>query len=276
MTFQVCLQIYKLLLKRLTNIIMRTFLIAGNWKMNFGPADSRSFFTDFSTYANSVSGKAEVLLCVPFISLESAMDASRKVQGIQIGAQNLHFENDGAYTGEISGSMLKSIGVKYVIVGHSERREYFGESDAIVGKKVTKALSAGLTPILCVGEVLAERKAGEQNAVVERQLKGGLAGLTSDQIARIVVAYEPVWAIGTGETASPEQAQEMHAFIRAQLAILADASVAESVRILYGGSMKPSNAAELLGQADVDGGLIGGASMKADSFYAIVETANKL
>jgi len=276
MTFQVCLQIYKLLLKRLTNIIMRTFLIAGNWKMNFGPADSRSFFTDFSTHANSVSGKAEVLLCVPFISLESAMDASRKVQGIQIGAQNLHFENDGAYTGEISGSMLKSIGVKYVIVGHSERREYFGESDAVVGKKVTMALSAGLTPILCVGEVLAERKAGAQNAVVERQLKGGLAGLTSDQIARTVVAYEPVWAIGTGETASPEQAQEMHAFIRAQLAILADASVAESVRILYGGSMKPSNAAELLGQADVDGGLIGGASMKADSFYAIVETANKL
>jgi len=276
MTFQVCLQIYKLLLKRLTNIIMRTFLIAGNWKMNFGPADSRSFFTDFSTHANSVSGKAEVLLCVPFISLESAMDASRKVQGIQIGAQNLHFENDGAYTGEISGSMLKSIGVKYVIVGHSERREYFGESDAVVGKKVTMALSAGLTPILCVGEVLAERKSGAQNAVVERQLRGGLAGLTSDQIARTVVAYEPVWAIGTGETASPEQAQEMHAFIRAQLAILADASVAESVRILYGGSMKPSNAAELLGQADVDGGLIGGASMKADSFYAIVETANKL
>jgi triosephosphate isomerase len=255
---------------------MRTFLIAGNWKMNFGPADSRSFFTDFSTHANSVSGKAEVLLCVPFISLESAMDASRKVQGIQIGAQNLHFENDGAYTGEISGSMLKSIGVKYVIVGHSERREYFGESDAVVGKKVTMALSAGLTPILCVGEVLAERKSGAQNAVVERQLRGGLAGLTSDQIARTVVAYEPVWAIGTGETASPEQAQEMHAFIRTQLSILADASVAESVRILYGGSMKPSNAAELLGQADVDGGLIGGASMKADSFYAIVETANKL
>lgn len=255
---------------------MRTYLIAGNWKMNFGPADTRSFFTDISTQTNSVSGGAEVLLCVPFISLESAFDASRKVQGVQVGAQNLHFDSDGAYTGEISATMLKSIGVKYVIVGHSERREYFGETDAVVGRKVTKALASGLTPILCVGEVLAERKAGEQNTVVERQLKGALAGLTSAEIARTVVAYEPVWAIGTGETASPEQAQEMHAFIRQQLSELASEDVAQSVRILYGGSMKPSNAGELLGQPDVDGGLIGGASMKADSFLAIVETANKL
>lgn len=255
---------------------MRTFLIAGNWKMNFGPAESRSFFTDFSKLTEAVTNSAEVLLCTPFISLESAIDAARKVQGIQVGAQNLHFENNGAYTGETSATMLKEVGCKYVIIGHSERREYFGESDEIVGKKVTKALSEGLVPILCVGEVLGERKANKQNEVVAKQLKGALAGLSSDQLKTLVVAYEPVWAIGTGETASPQQAQEMHAFIRAELAKLVSSDVADGARILYGGSMKPENAEELLGQPDVDGGLIGGASMKADSFYSIVKIANKL
>lgn len=244
--------------------------------MNLGPAESKAFFTDMSALTNDVGTKAEVLVCAPFVSLSTALEAAASVKGFQVGAQNLHFENNGAYTGETSASMLKELGCQYVIVGHSERREYFGETDEIVGKKVAKALQEGLTPILCVGEVLAERKSGEQNKVVETQLKGALDGLSADQIAKTVIAYEPVWAIGTGEVASPDQAQEMHKFIRAVLAELADENVAASVRVLYGGSMKPDNAEELLGQPDVDGGLIGGASMKADSLFKIVEIANKL
>jgi triosephosphate isomerase (TIM) len=255
---------------------MRNFLIAGNWKMNFGPKEARAFFTDLSTHTSSVSGDNDVLLCVPFISIESALDAARKVQGVEVGAQNLHYQANGAYTGEISATMLKEMGLKYVIIGHSERREYFGETDEILAKKVAKALETGLTPILCVGEVLAQRKAGEQNQVVETQINGALKGLDAQQIAKIVVAYEPVWAIGTGETASPEQAQEMHAYIRGKLASISNQETADAVRILYGGSMNPKNAEELLGQPDVDGGLIGGASMKADSFNTIVEIANKL
>jgi triosephosphate isomerase len=255
---------------------MRQFLIAGNWKMNLGPAESKAFFKDMSALTNDIGTKAEVLVCAPFISFAAATAAASSVKGFQVGAQNMHFENNGAYTGETSAAMLKELGCNYVIVGHSERREYFGETDEIVGKKVAKAIAEGMTPILCVGEVLAERKSGEQNKVVETQLKGALAGLSADQIAKTVVAYEPVWAIGTGEVASPEQAQEMHQFIRSVLTSLATESVAASVRILYGGSMKPDNAEELLGQPDVDGGLIGGASMKADSLYKIVEIANKL
>jgi triosephosphate isomerase len=255
---------------------MRTFLIAGNWKMNNGPLDARSFFTDFSKLTSAVSGEAEVLLCVPFVSIEASMDAARRVQGVQIGAQNFHFEKDGAYTGEISASMLRNLGCPYVIVGHSERREYFGETDEIVNKKVVKALQEGLSPILCVGEVLSERKQGIQNDVVLKQLTGGLATVAESDFKKIVIAYEPVWAIGTGETASPEQAQEMHAFIRSVLSKITSAKTADSIRILYGGSMKPENADELLSQPDVDGGLIGGASLKADSFFSIVESANKI
>ena len=172
--------------------------------------------------------------------------------------------------------MLKEIGCRFVILGHSERREYFGETDTIVNKKVKKALETDLIPILCVGEVLAERKSGRQNDVVRTQLVGALAGVSELALTNLVVAYEPVWAIGTGETATPEQAQEMHAFIRSVLAGLYSDESANSVRILYGGSMKPDNAGELLSQPDVDGGLIGGASLKADSFNAIIETANEL
>jgi triosephosphate isomerase len=254
---------------------MRTFLIAGNWKMNNGPRDARSFFTDFSKLTSAVSGEAEVLLCVPFVSIESAMDVARRVQGVQIGAQNLHYEKDGAYTGEISASMLRGLGCPYVIVGHSERREYFGETDEIVNKKIKIALEEGLSPILCVGEILTERKKGIQNDVVHKQLTSGLNAVSKNDFKKIVIAYEPVWAIGTGETASPEQAQEMHAFIRSVLGNITTPEIADSVRILYGGSMKPDNADELLSQPDVDGGLIGGASLKADSFNSIVESANK-
>jgi len=255
---------------------MRTYLIAGNWKMNNGPHESRSFFTDFSKLTSAVSGETEVLLCVPFVSIETAMDAARTVQGVQIGAQNFHFENNGAYTGEISASMLRNLGCPYVIVGHSERREYFGDTDEIVNKKVRKALQEGLSPILCVGEVLTERKQGLQNDIVRKQLNSALSEVSSDELRKVVIAYEPVWAIGTGETASPEQAQKMHAFIRTVLSKLSSEKIADSIRILYGGSMKPDNAEELLSQPDVDGGLIGGASMKAESFYTIVESANKV
>lgn len=255
---------------------MRTFLIAGNWKMNYGPAEAKAFFNDLAGTLKSAEIGAEVLLCVPFVSLTESLNAASQVKGVQVGAQNMHYENNGAYTGEISASMLKSLGCKYVIIGHSERREYFGETDAIVGKKVAKALESGLVPILCVGEVLSERKTGEQNNVVKTQLEGALSGLTAAQIAGVVVAYEPVWAIGTGETATPEQAQEMHQFIRSVIASLADDTTANGIRILYGGSMKPDNAGELLGQPDVDGGLIGGASLKADSFSSIIQTANNI
>lgn len=254
---------------------MRKFLIAGNWKMNHAPQKARSFFTDLSAQTSTVGSNVDVLLCVPFISIESALDGARKVQGVNIGAQNLHFENDGAYTGEISASMLREVGLRFVIIGHSERREYFGETDEIVNRKVKKALESGLNPILCVGEVLSERKAGKQNEVVRTQLTGALNGIGGSAFNSLVIAYEPVWAIGTGETASPEQAQEMHAFIRSVIQELYSELESQQVRILYGGSMKPDNAGELLGQPDVDGGLIGGASLKADSFYSIVEIANE-
>lgn len=240
----------------------RPFLIAGNWKMNLGPSETEAFFASFNPPRHP---EVETLLCVPFVSLASALV---RAQNTSIGAQNLHFENNGAYTGEISGSMLAKMGVGYVIVGHSERRQYFGETDAIVAKKVRKALDSGLTPILCVGEVLEERKKGIHFDVVKTQTLAGLDGLSAADVAKVVIAYEPVWAIGTGETASPEQAQEMHAFIRSLL--IAD------TKILYGGSMKPDNAGELLSQPDVDGGLIGGASLKADSFLSVVQTAISL
>lgn len=244
--------------------------------MNNGPAETKSFFTELSGFTSAVSGGAEVLICAPFVSLTTALDAARRVQGLQVGAQNVHFESNGAYTGETSTSMLKELGCKYVIVGHSERREYFGETDEIVAKKVNKLLSDNLVPILCVGEVLAERKAGKQNEIVEGQVRKALAGVPEADISRVVIAYEPVWAIGTGETATPGQAQEMHAFIRGILTSLYGKEKSESVRILYGGSMKPENAEELLSQNDVDGGLIGGSSLKAEHFYSIIESANKL
>ena len=240
----------------------RSFLIAGNWKMNNGPAETEAFFAAFNAPRHP---EVETLVCVPFVSLASALV---RAGNASIGAQNLHFENDGAYTGEISGSMLAKMGVGYVIVGHSERRQYFGETDAIVAKKVRKALESGLTPVLCVGEVLEERKKGIHFDVVKTQTLAALDGLSAADVAKVVIAYEPVWAIGTGETASPEQAQEMHKFIRSLLIT--------DTKILYGGSMKPDNASELLSQPDVDGGLIGGASLKADSLMSVVQTAINL
>ena len=251
---------------------MRTKIIAGNWKMNKTPAETKSLIGDLRETLGDGPWTAEVVVCPPFVSLPSAAAALEGCK-IGLGAQNLHAAASGAYTGEVSAAMLVETGVKYVIVGHSERRTLCGETDKEVQAKVQMALAAGLLPIVCVGETLAEREAGETDAVLVRQIEGGLSNLAGDKLRLCVVAYEPVWAIGTGRTATPAQAQEAHALIRRTLAGLASGQVANAMRIQYGGSMKPENAAELLSQPDIDGGLIGGAALKAESFAAIVKAA---
>lgn len=213
-------------------------------------------------------GAVQVAMCPPFVSLDAVFNTLRG-SSVKLGAQNMHDVDGGAYTGEIAASMLRSVGCDYVILGHSERRQYFGETDAGVNRKVQQALKHGLIPIVCVGEVLDERRAGKEQAVVKTQVEKALQDVTLANAAQLVIAYEPVWAIGTGETATPEQAQEMHAFIRSLLTAQYGAMAAD-IHILYGGSMKPGNAADLLSQTDVDGGLIGGASLKAPDFAAIV------
>ncbi len=252
---------------------MRSFLIAGNWKMNMGPKETADFFGQLDDAVQQEKPGVEAAVCPPFISLPAAFEARKPGSAVKIGAQNVHFEDNGAYTGEVSTTMLNELGCDFVILGHSERREYFGEDDAIINKKVKKALADGITPIVCVGEVLDERKSNRHFDVVKTQTTGSLAGLSASDAGKIVIAYEPVWAIGTGETASPEQAQEMHAFIRKELTGLFGQDVADTIRILYGGSMKPDNAGELMQNPDVDGGLIGGASLKADSFAKLVSIA---
>ena len=250
---------------------MRRPLIAGNWKMNGSRSESAGLLEGIVQGLNTVKN-AEMAVCPPAILVPLAME---KLQGTGItwGGQDLNVNASGAFTGEISGPMLRDFGCTYVIVGHSERRTYYGESDEIVADKFGAALEHGLTPILCVGEVLEEREAGTTEAVVARQLEAVLGKHDISSLSNAVIAYEPVWAIGTGKTATPEQAQEVHAFIRAKLREL-DAGVADKVRILYGGSMKPSNAAELLKKDDIDGGLIGGASLAADDFLGIGQAAN--
>ncbi len=211
----------------------------------------------------------DVVLCAPYTNLYAVHQVIQDAP-IGLGAQDLFWEDSGAYTGQISADMLTSVGCHYVIIGHSERRQYFGETDDTVNKKVKKALAGNLLPIVCVGELLKERENDQTEAVVETQIKGALNGLSKDEAAKLVIAYEPIWAIGTGKVATPEQAQDVHKFIRGLLAELYGQECAGSVRIQYGGSMKPDNAAELLAQPDIDGGLIGGASLKADSFLGIV------
>jgi len=213
--------------------------------------------------------QVDVVLCAPFTNLYAVYSVIKDTP-IALGAQNLYWEEKGAFTGEVSAEMLKSVGCQFVIVGHSERRQYFGETDETVNRKVVKALAHHLTPIVCVGELLQERESGLTEQVVERQVRGAFVGVTKADAAKIVVAYEPVWAIGTGRVASPEQAQEVHQFIRSILISLYDKELAESIRIQYGGSMKADNAAELLRQPDIDGGLIGGASLQAVSFLGII------
>jgi len=247
-------------------------LVAGNWKMHTDLAGAVRLASEASRATEAHAGDGvQVAVCPPFVSLEAVAEILRG-SALRLGAQDMHWEDEGAFTGAVSGPMLASVGCHYVILGHSERRQHFGETDVAVGRKVRAALRHGLVPILCVGETLSEREAGQERAVVERQIRTALDGVAVDDAEAVVLAYEPVWAIGTGKTASPEQAQAMHAHIRALLADTVGPDGRKSA-ILYGGSVKPDNAAELFAQADIDGGLIGGASLKADDFGAIVEAA---
>ena len=246
---------------------MRKHIVAGNWKMNNDLAATAGLITDLKRKVNN--GDAEVIIAPTYINLHSAFE-SLSDSNITVAAQNMHQTKSGAYTGEISAAMLKSVGVNTVILGHSERRAYFNEGDELLTEKVNAALENEMRVIFCFGEELEDRKAGNQEKVVESQLKNALFHLDASAWSSIVLAYEPVWAIGTGETASPEQAQDMHAFIRKTVAETYNEEVAENVTILYGGSVKPGNAKEIFGKPDVDGGLIGGASLKADDFFEIV------
>ena len=251
--------------------MIRKKLIAGNWKMNKTSPDALTLSKEIVAAIGKVID-VEIVVCPPFTALETvgkAVDGS----SIKLGAQNMHPEASGAYTGEISAPMLRAIFATHVILGHSERRAYFGETDAFINKKVIVALKNQLKPILCVGETLAERESGSTLKVVQTQLEGGLAGVTKDQASTVIVAYEPVWAIGTGKVATTAQAQEVHAFIRSLLTKLYGEPIAQKVRILYGGSMKPANAPELLAQKDIDGGLIGGAALETRSFVDLVKAA---
>jgi triosephosphate isomerase len=252
---------------------MRKPFVAGNWKMN---TDSHSGVALAEAVVDGSSGLAgssvDVAVIPPFVYLP-AVGRAISSSGVALGAQDVYFEAKGAFTGEISAAMLKDVGCTYVLCGHSERRHVLGESDELINKKVTASISGGLLPILCVGELLAERDASQTEQVVERQTQAGLAGLSAEKVSAVTIAYEPVWAIGTGRTATPEQAQEAHEFIRRLLGQMYDESVARDMRILYGGSVKADNAEELMGQADVDGCLVGGASLKADDFVQIIEAA---
>ncbi len=250
---------------------MRKNVIAGNWKMNNDLAQSEKLIVELKNLLQNEKPNCDVIICPPFTSLS---EASKLLKGsnIKLGAQNMYFEESGAFTGEVSASMLKSAGCEYVILGHSERRTIFEESDDVINKKIRKALSAGLKPIFCVGELLSERETGITNDVIKRQILSGLQGVTEEEVKNIIIAYEPVWAIGTGKTATPSQAQEVHEFIRDLIQIDYSLETANDVTIQYGGSVKPENAKELLSQKDIDGALVGGACLKADLFMGIIKS----
>jgi len=243
-------------------------IIAGNWKMNKTTAEARDLAQKLVPLVANAGGR-DIVLAPPFTALQTVAEA---IKGTSIGlsAQNMHWEDKGAFTGEISAEMLLALGCKYVIIGHSERRQYFGETDDTVNKKVKQALKKGLSPILCVGETLAEREAGKLNEIISRQVTGGLKDIGADDMKKIVVAYEPVWAIGTGKTATPEQANEVHALIRGKVKSLYGADIAEGLRIQYGGSVTPDNVSSLMTMPDIDGALVGGASLKPETFAALV------
>ena len=249
---------------------MRKKIVAGNWKMNTTLQDGIDLANAVNESLLAEKPNCEVVICTPFIHLAS-VNAIIDKEVLKLGAENCADKASGAFTGEVSAEMVKSTGADYVILGHSERRAYYGETAEILKEKVNLALANGLKVIFCIGEVLEEREAGKQNEVVKAQLEGSLFELTTEQLANIVLAYEPVWAIGTGKTATAEQAEEMHAFIRNSMAAKFGAEAAENLTILYGGSCKPSNAKELFAKPDVDGGLIGGAALKADSFKGIID-----
>ncbi len=249
---------------------LRKAVIAGNWKMNKTRPEAKTLIEELKPVAEKAT--CEVVICVPYTNLETAVELT-KGTNIKVGAENVHFEKSGAFTGEISADMLTEIGVEYVIIGHSERRQYYGETDETVNKRTKAALAAGLKPIVCVGELLWERECNITEEVIARQIKLDLYDVSAEDVQKTIIAYEPVWAIGTGKTATSEQAEEVCGFIRETLAKLYGKEVADSVTIQYGGSMNPKNAAELLAQPDVDGGLIGGASLKAADFGVLLDAA---
>jgi len=247
---------------------MRTPVIAGNWKMYKSAHEASAFLNDLAPLVKE-SRNVEIVLCPPFVAIPAAVAAARGTN-IEIGAQDVFWRKEGAYTGEVSAPMLLAVGCHWVIIGHSERRQYCSETDEIVYQKTVAAIESGLKPIVCVGERLDEREAGQAGAVLATQFKGGLGRLTAEQFSRVVIAYEPVWAIGTGRTATPEMAAEAHGFLRIQASAAFGAEAAESCRILYGGSVRPDNVAELKAQYEIDGALVGGASLDPRSFAAIV------
>lgn len=247
---------------------MRRKVIAGNWKMNMLPNETIQFIEDLAPLVKDT--EHEVILCVPYTDLFYALLTAQNTN-IKIGAQNMHFAESGAYTGEVSGKMLKSINVEYVIIGHSERRQYFNETDETVNKKVKAAFENGLKPIVCVGETLEQREAGKVEEIITNQTKLALEGLTNEQVENTIIAYEPIWAIGTGKTATKEDANDAVKAIRKKIAEIYGQNVADGVIIQYGGSVKSSNAKELFSMSDIDGALVGGASLKADEFSKIVE-----
>jgi triosephosphate isomerase len=250
---------------------MRQLFVAGNWKMNLNGEQSRKLCQALKDQLKGVSN-VRLAVCPPYVYLK---DASSVLAGsnIAVGAQNMYVEDEGAFTGEVSGRMLLDAGCRLVILGHSERRHVMGESDAFINRKTLKALAVGLEPILCVGEKLEQREAGQTESVVTTQLRAGLDGVTAQQMAKVVIAYEPVWAIGTGKTATPEQAEEVHKLLRGLLVEMYGARVAEKTIIQYGGSVKPDNVAQLMSNPNVDGALVGGASLKADAFVPLVQAA---
>lgn len=254
------------------NKALRKAVIAGNWKMNKTPSETTALIGEMKPLVKDAGCK--VVLCVPFIDIPAAVEAA-KGSNIEIGAENVHFKESGAYTGEVSANMLVESGVKYVVIGHSERRQYFGETDQTVNLRTLAALNAGLTAIVCVGETLEQRELGYTETLLKFQTKMALTNVTAEQLKNVIIAYEPVWAIGTGVTATADQADEGNGYVRAAIAEVYGKDVAETVTIQYGGSMNAKNADELVEKVNVDGGLIGGASLKAPDFAAIVAAASK-
>jgi triosephosphate isomerase len=251
---------------------MRNKIIAGNWKMFNDISETQNLITKLISGLSGLSLKCDVVICPPYTSLSEAGNLIKN-SVIKLGAQNMYFEENGAFTGEVSASMLKSVGCEYVILGHSERRTIFSENDQLINKKIIKALNRCLKPIFCIGETLSERENGITFEVIKRQLTEGLKNVSSIELSKLVIAYEPVWAIGTGKTATPGQAQEVHAFIRNNIREIYSIDEAQKIVIQYGGSVKPDNAAELLKQPDIDGALVGGACLKADSFIDIIRAS---
>lgn len=249
---------------------MRKPLIAGNWKMYKTPSEAVTLVKTIKSGASKLDADVDIVICPPFTALMSAHEVLVG-SSISLGAQNMHYETEGAFTGETSPLMLKDAGCRYVVLGHSERRAFFHETDELINKKVKTACKFNLVPIVCIGETLAEREAGKEELVVQTQFSGSLAGLSAEEIDKVVIAYEPVWAIGTGKTATPQEAQRMHAFIRKLLQKTFGDNIMKSARILYGGSVKPDNISELIKQTDIDGALVGGASLKAESFIQIIQ-----